>query len=45
MNDGEKCTVGKISNFPDLKKVAPGGNRTRDLSFTGSFRLIEVRLG
>ena len=27
------------------KKVAPGGNRTRDLSFTGSFRLFEVWLG
>ena len=29
-------TVGKISNFPDIKKkVAPGGNRSQDLSITG----------
>ena len=39
-------TEGKISSYPDMKKRLPqGGNRTRDLSFKGSFRLIEVWLG
>ena len=27
-------TVGKTSNFLDMKNVAPGGIRTRDFSFT-----------
>ena len=31
--------------FGHEKKVAPGGNRNRNLLFIGSFRLIEVWLG